>query len=352
MTDNTQIQSTDSAEFWLMPAELNKDKKSQIKRYIAYLDDNGIDWGIPDLAEYRDHLFNEGLSASTVSAHLSNIRSQYKALLRDNNFHSFLLNNVSDFLRDSDNNSLADSEALISQIIRQIENAINPKNAPVTTIKQMDEADHVRTRLTVAQIFDLLQQPYRVYGNDNIRVEREVALISVWVGMGLRREEAANLKVEDLDRRLGGELALEIREGKGGKQRLVPYGANIWVLKPIRKWLDVAGITSGYIFRGTYRGNKKFRPGRISLRTLDRILEKFTIEIDGKLRGIQGHDLRASYARIMYDNGMQVEGIAYNMGHTHANGTPNTKQTWRYIGVVGVEYRVPQKGIPMPDFMK
>lgn len=338
-----EIQINDTARHWLMPEQPTKDEKSQLGAYIKFLEGSNIAWGSPNLAVYRDHLREKGLATTTIRAYLSNIRSQYKALLRSQKFKSFLWSQV-------EGDTPSDRKAYYDRILGHIQDGINSKNAQVKSVQIMDEGDEFRTRLTEEQILELLKQPYRLYGNDDIRVERDVAMIATWVGMGLRRFELQHLQVKDLDQMFEGNLCMEVCEGKDKKQRMIPYGANVWILKPIRKWLDVAGITEGYIFRGMYKGGK-VRPSKLTVSGLDMILRQFTIKIDDKLTQVVGHDLRATYARIMWEKGMPVEAIARNMGHTHKDGTPNTAMTWRYIGDVGVENRVPKVGIQVPDFI-
>ena len=47
---------------------------------------------------------------------------------------------------------------------------------------------------------------------------------------------AQGLDVGDLRQRLGGELALHVREGKGARERLVPYGDLDWCLAVVDAW--------------------------------------------------------------------------------------------------------------------
>jgi site-specific recombinase XerD len=67
---------------------------------------------------------------------------------------------------------------------------------------------------------------------------------------GIREAELCALTVEDLRQRLGGSLALHVCQGKGAKERLVPYGALEWVLAIVEAWLRIASVTDGPVFRG------------------------------------------------------------------------------------------------------
>ena len=117
-----------------------------------------------------------------------------------------------------------------------------------------------------------------------------------------------------------------VREGKGGKQRLVPYGPLDWCLMYADAWLGGAEIKAGYVFRGIRRGGKSVRPTGIGTWTVNDILNVYAISIDGALRLVKPHDLRRTYARNAYDYGMDLERIRQNLGHT------SLQTTQTYIG--------------------
>ncbi|MCJ7625997.1 MAG: hypothetical protein MUO76_21095, partial [Anaerolineaceae bacterium] len=97
--------------------------------------------------------------------------------------------------------------------------------------------------------------------------------------------------------------ALHVREGKGAKERLVPYGELDWCLVVVDKWLEAAGISSGPVFRGLYKGGKKLRPGRQSLRAIEYITTAYPIARNGEMVIVRPHDLRRTYARRLYEAG-------------------------------------------------
>ena len=71
-------------------------------------------------------------------------------------------------------------------------------------------------------------------------------MIPVLVGCGLRRAEAAALKLEDVQLRDGRWVIADLN-GKGGHIRTVP--APDWVKRAIDEWTVPAGFTSGPLFR-------------------------------------------------------------------------------------------------------
>jgi len=82
----TQIISLFSPNSILLTNLSSKDRKSQLTRFVTWLDSISIKWFEVDLDAYRDSLLLT-LASNSVKAHLSNIRSQYKRILTDNQTH-------------------------------------------------------------------------------------------------------------------------------------------------------------------------------------------------------------------------------------------------------------------------
>ena len=85
---------------------------------------------------------------------------------------------------------------------------------------------------------------------DDLRSVRDLAMISVLVGCGLRRAELSALTVEDLQIRQG-DWAIVDLVGKGGHVRTVPVPA--WGKQAIDRWRDLAKVAAGGIFRAVSR---------------------------------------------------------------------------------------------------
>jgi site-specific recombinase XerD len=138
--------------------------------------------------------------------------------------------------------------------------------------------------------------------------------------------ELCGLDVDDLRQRLNGELAIRVQEGKGKKQRLVPYGAMSWCLVIVDSWLTVADITNGAVFRSLWKGGR-VRISRLSVRAVEDVVKAYPVAIDGALVTVAPHDLRRTYARRLHDAGMGDLEIQNNLGHS------DRRTTERYIGV-------------------
>ena len=322
----------------LMPPEPSKDQKSRLGFFIDWLTRTRRTWYHPDLAAYRDYLLKEReridkrgqkvqapLAPQTAMAHLATIRGRYNDL-----FHS---NEVRDRLYDLTNpdDSEAEQRAMVDEYFARMMNDVHPAAAPVRMIEKQDLADSEHLRLKPYQVKTLVQAP----GISSLRGRRDTALMTLMVCTGIRAAEAADVRVDDLRQRLSDELSLRVREGKGGKQRLIPYGPLDWCLVYVEGWMQSAEIRSGHVFRGIRRGGKTVRQNGIGVWTVNDIMNSYPIMIDGDLRPVKPHDLRRTYARRAYDFGMDLERIRQNLGHA------SLQTTQTYIGELDGKDRHP-----------
>ena len=85
---------------------------------------------------------------------------------------------------------------------------------------------------------------------EDLRSLRDIAMISVLLGCGLRRSELSSLKVEDMQIRQGHWAIVDL-VGKGSHLRTVPIPS--WVKEAVDRWLIEAGVSTGRIFRAVSR---------------------------------------------------------------------------------------------------
>lgn len=307
----------------LMPSEIsheNKDQRSRLKLYVAWLDVMHMKWYQPDLAAYRDYLKALGKENSTIAAALSTIRARYTTLMRNRDLFFNAMPSEMSFI---------EKQAFVNETITRIENILHPDHARISVTKHQDIEDSKHLRLTTSQANALLRQP----DVTTLSGLRDLALISLILCTGIREMEVVNLKVDDLRQALGGELALRVQNGKGNKSRLVPYGELDWCLVVVDRWLGIANIADEAVFRGFYKGNRRIRNTALTERAILDILNNYPIAINGEKKTVKPHDLRRTYARRLYEAGMDIVAIQQNMGHA------NLKTTLEYIGALDVEKR-------------
>ncbi len=305
---------------------------NRLKAFGGWLDATGRGWLTPDLGDYRDHMQGAGKSPMTVRAHLSTVRGRYNDLLTDNTVMDALLQDCADMVAGMGQEvNPANVNAMFEMIVRRLENALHPRRSRVKVVQRQDRADSEFIRLTRTEASNLIRAPDRT----TLPGLRDAAVIALLLATGIREQELSSLDVPDLRQRLGGQPALLVREGKGAKQRLIPYGRLVGALDIVEGWLAAAGIEEGPVFCGFYKGGRTLRPGRLSVRAIEYILAAYPVLADGETRAVKPHDLRRSYARLLREADVPLDAIQQNLGHA------DLKTTLNYIGELDVSTRQP-----------
>lgn len=327
---NTSLTITNDVRTLLVSANADKDTRYRIGKFVNWLTTTGGRWDDPDLPAYRDCLLASHSSA-TVAAHLSTIRAAYQRVTHNNAIRQSLFDQAGERLRMIETpDNPANRKAFVDEVITRIQNATGPKASSVKVVKSQDTADSAHLRLSKAQADALLAAP----GVGSLETLRDTAVIALLLCTGIREAELCGLEVRDLRQRLGGELALHIRCGKGAKERLVPYGDLSWVLVIVDKWLATASIAgeSEPVFRSFFRGGRVLR-GKLSVRAVEDILAKYPVAVDGKILAARPHDCRRTYARRLYEAGVDPIAIRQNLGHS------DLKTTLSYVGSLDADKR-------------
>lgn len=296
--------------------------QTRLRAYLTYTTEiEHAPWFVPDLAGFARWMLERGYKPSSAQVYVSSVRSLFKRLLRDRDTLWALIPDLYD--------APADRKALFDELVARIENALHDPAAAVSVTTHQDFDERAFIRLTVEQVIELVSLP----GIATLKGLRDTAILSVLLTTGIREAELSNLDVDDLYGLLGEEPALVVRQGKGDKARLVPYGDNLWAREAAEHWLSWAGIERGPVFRGFYRGYGSIRPGRLSVRAIENILAEYPLSVDGHTVRVRPHDCRRTYARLMYEAGMELVAIQQNLGHS------DLKTTMRYIGSLDAERR-------------
>jgi integrase/recombinase XerC len=137
--------------------------------------------------------------------------------------------------------------------------------------------------------------------------ERDVAVLEMLYATGLRVSELASLDVDALDRDARTVRVL----GKGGKERMVPYGA------PAARALD-AYLGPRVIARGPVFVNR--RGGRLTSRSIHTIVRR-AARAAGVTRRVSPHTLRHTFATHLLDRGADLRMIQELLGHSRLSTT-------------------------------
>ncbi len=314
----------------LPPHSDNKNVVSQIRRYNRWLAESGRLLHQPDLVSYRDLLL-ETLAPASARVHLSSIRRSYKALVENPQHRAALVDQLQQEYATADFGTI---KAMADELELRLMRAIDPQRSKVTAVSVQDEADSQHIRLTPAQGAALMMRP----DLSRLRGRRDVAIIALLLATGLREGEVVQLEIDDLYQTYGGVPALRVKAGKGAKARMVPFGDMLWARRIVEFWLNER--ESGPVFTRMRQGRGDMRSQEatamsMTTRSVQRMLGRYPISIDGQQRAVRPHDLRRSYARNLFKAGISTEVIRQNLGHV------DVKTTQDYIGVLDGSDRAP-----------
>jgi len=155
---------------------------------------------------------------------------------------------------------------------------------------------------------------------EGLRSVRDVAMMSILLGCGLRRSELATLEKEAIQIRQGHWAIVDL-VGKGNHVRTVPMPN--WVKEAVDRWLKSATVASGRVFRAVSRHGTSWGDG-ISENVVWYVVRTCARRLG--LEHLAPHDLRRTCAKLCHVNGGELEQIQFLLGHA------SVLTTERYLG--------------------
>lgn len=182
-----------------------------------------------------------------------------------------------------------------------------------------------RTRLPVAlpveDIAPMIDGPGHADGPLGLR---DVAILEVLYGAGLRVSECAGLDLDHLAW-AGEEVSLRVVGGKGGKDRVVPLGRTGALA--LRAWLaardEISQKSGTPVQRARPRGQPVFlsrRGIRVSVRTIRELVYRRCLATGARAR-VGPHGLRHSFATHLLESGCDLRSIQRMLGHASLSTT-------------------------------
>jgi site-specific recombinase XerD len=137
---------------------------------------------------------------------------------------------------------------------------------------------------------------------------RDAALIAILRGSGVRRRELVNLDLKDFNPSTG---ALEVKDGKGGKDRTVYLSSQ--AIRVVLNWLAVRGEAPGPLLCPVNKGK------RVTLKRLTSQAVLFILQKRGEEAGVAAfstHDFRRTFISDLLDAGVDLVTVQRLAGHS------------------------------------
>jgi integrase len=171
--------------------------------------------------------------------------------------------------------------------------------------------------LTLDQAQRLLDLPDR----ETNKGRRDRALLALLVGCGLRRQELAGLRMEDIQQRDGRWCIVDLA-GKGNRVRTVPMPP--WAQSAIDDWLAAARFIRGLVLGAVNKGDRITGQG-MSAQSIYEVVQAYGKELGAA--ALAPHDVRRTFAKLAHKGRAPLEQIQLSLGHA------SIQTTERYLGV-------------------
>lgn len=293
--------ATASVNALFLPTDADKNTRSSVTRFIGWLDQRGLHWTQADLKDYLDYLLNDsGLSRVSVKKHMERVRGRYRDLQHSNAVRDMIQARI------PADATPADVHAITQEFLIRLQNNTEyNKRLAVPITQQTTYTDDKFTWLSREDVNGIL---YAVTLPRTDIGYRDAAIFGLCLSFGLREAEACAVTVEDLGKTVQSIPGVEVRRGKGDKQRFVQYDELTDFTEYVYLWLEVAGVTSGLVLQG------------LKPRQLQNRVKLYT--------EARPHDLRRTYAKLLHSGGRSIEYVKQQLGHS------NLETTFRYLGLI------------------
>jgi len=246
--------------------------RKDIQDFIKFLEQSGQKITQTDYHNVRDYIYKQhrrGNSARTIGRKIASLRGLFKRLIQTGVIDNDPTTKVS--------------------IPREKRNL--PEVIPEETIVDAIDAAPLEKNIEI----------------------RDVAMLELLYGTGIRRAELAGLNLASVSDKLINVI------GKGNKERIVP------LTKMARTALDDYLMIRPSLVCAKYNTKALFlsqRGGRLTTRQIARRIERILRRISGKKK-LSPHLLRHSYATHLLDHGAGLREIQELLGHTSLKTTQN-----------------------------
>jgi len=266
--------------------------------------------------EFKDYLeLEKGLSQNSIFSYLSDINKFEKYLTRENkNIVASTNEEIVSFLREESEKKISTrTRARVIASLRQFFNYLEDNNMikanPMDKIESPKIERHLPDYLTQEEV----QKLFMVFNRDDVLEFRDLTMFELMYSSGLRISEACQLKVTDIDLE---NMMITVR-GKGGRERLVPYGeiAHEFLahyLSEVRGLIKKDKV-SEFLFISK-------KGGALNRKSAWRLLKRY-IDRANIRKNITPHTLRHSFATHLLQNNADLRSVQELLGHIDISTT-------------------------------
>jgi site-specific recombinase XerD len=160
--------------------------------------------------------------------------------------------------------------------------------------------------LSQEQAQQLVQAP----DSTTLKGKRDRVMLGLLLECGLRREEAADVQVRQVQER-DGRMVLADLKGKGGRLRTVPVH---WrTAHVIADWIAAANITRGPLLQHVNKADRVEDKGEgISTTAIYKQVRQYAEKLGVSIRP---HDLRRTFGHLSREGGAELDQIQATLGH-------------------------------------
>ncbi len=275
-----------------------------------------------DLHQFRDFLLSQELATKKGKAATTSSKIDVRTIdnLRIREFLGSL------YQRENQKSSIARKTAAIRSFFKFLERegAIDKNPARLVAAPKIPKKlPEIMTAETVGNFLNEMDsRAARADVETQWLLKRDVAMFELLYAAGLRVSEMVGLNFEDLN---FDDRMLRVR-GKGKKERMVPFGSKAY--EALTNYLEVRDKKFG---NHRFAGGRtpvfvNFRGGRLTARSVARLLDRYIHEFDRNLK-LSPHGLRHAFASHLLYEGADLRAIQEMLGHSSLSTTQKYTHT-------------------------
>ena len=217
------------------------------------------------------------------------------------------------FQRDLARSSTARKLSALRTLFRYLLRTRKIERNPCLGVRNPRQEQRHPAMLNVDQVFDLLADtpPVPPRSQEDALRTRDLALLELLYGSGLRVSEALNLNKDDYH---PGDSTLRVL-GKGSKERLTPLSDTSRAA--LDAWLNARPLLAAGDEQALFVGR---RGARLNRRQAARIVDEAAV-LAGIPQHISPHTLRHSYATHLLEGGADLRSVQELLGHSRISTT-------------------------------